>query len=53
MQKLMTRKTIKLTPEPLTYEDLYLVAHMDGNFEDNLKLAEEARANHFVIQEKQ
>lgn len=48
----MTRKTIKLTPEPLTCHQLYVIAQMEGDFEDNLKLAEEARANHFVIQEK-
>tara|TARA_R110000868_G_scaffold160089_1_gene389372 strand:- start:65 stop:211 length:147 start_codon:yes stop_codon:yes gene_type:complete len=48
----MTTKTIKLTPEPLTYYQLYVIAQMEGDFEDNLKLAEEARANHFVIEEK-
>ena len=46
----MTTKTIKLTPEPLTYHQLYVIAQMDGEFEDNLKLAEEARANHFVLE---
>tara|TARA_R110000868_G_scaffold160089_1_gene389374 strand:- start:395 stop:547 length:153 start_codon:yes stop_codon:yes gene_type:complete len=39
MQKLIkTKKTIKPTPEPLTYKDLYLIAQMDGNFKEKLKL---------------
>jgi len=50
MQELMTKKTIKLTPEPLTYKDLYLIAQMEGDFEENFKLAQETRANHFVLE---
>lgn len=48
----MTTKIIKLTQEPLTYSELYLVAQLDGDFEENFKLTEEVRANHFVIEEK-
>lgn len=48
----MTTKIIKLTPEPLTYSELYLVAQLDGDFEENFKLAEEVRANHYFILEK-
>lgn len=43
-------KIIKLTPEPLTYKDLYLIAQWEGDFEENFKLVEEVRVNHFVLE---
>lgn len=41
-------KTIKLIPGPLTDEELYEIAQMEGDFDKNYKLAMEVRENHSV-----
>lgn len=43
---------VKLTPLPLTTKQLGEINLMDGNFDDNLKLAIEARNNTYLLKEK-
>ncbi len=42
-------QAIKVIPTPFTDEDLYLIAQMEGDFDENYKLALEVRNNHYVI----
>lgn len=48
----MQTKITKLIPKPFTYDELHEISIMEGDFEDNYKLALEARNNHYVIEEK-
>jgi len=43
-------KIIKLTPEPLTDSQLDIIKQWEGDFKENLKLVEETRNNHFVLE---
>lgn len=45
----LKKTIIKLTAPPLTDEELYQIAEMEGDFEDNYKLVIEARNNHFLL----
>jgi len=42
-------QVIKLESKPFTDQELYSIAQMEGDFDENYKLALEARNNHYVI----